>query len=553
MGSVFGDADKSKSLLNVGDGLLDNIFGNDRSSILEKLIGMTGVKKAGGSMLFKLLAPIVMNKLAGMVFKNGWGAKKLSAYLGDQKSNIAGMLPGLGSMFAFADTSNSSSQASSYTEDKRDSDNGGGGWWKWLLPLLLIGALLWFLSKKGCNDGDRKMDNTEMTSPDHANTNYNVYNINDTGDVVDGDGNIVYRNGAYSLSADGDLVGDDGKSLIPEKYLPKTLLDKLKAFLGKFSGKKLRLDAYGNLVDTKGNVLFKKGDYSIKDGFYYDNDGNKLGRIWKNMASKMGDASDAMNEKGAIATDHANANYKKYGVNKAGDVVDADGNVVYSGGSYGLDAKGNLVDDTGKMLIPGTYIPMSFLDKLKAYLGKHSGQKLSLDAGGNLIDANGKVLYKKGSYVERDGFYYDNDGNKLGKIWAKIAKAIGDVAGKTLESMKNLFAEMVTKKEGAKPYYSLSDISFNKDDHRINNFSKAEVEGLAAALKENENGKIEVQVHTNDGATSKENKKLSKVRAEVVHNMLVTLGVKNSQISFKGMGDEVADKASKDKVEIVVK
>ena len=44
----------------------------------------------------------------------------------------------------------------------------------------------------------------------------------------------------------------------------------------------------------------------------------------------------------------------------------------------------------------------------------------------------------------------------------------------------------------------------------------------------------------------------SKKKAEVVHDMLVTLGVSDNQISFKGMGDGDATKAAAGKVEIMV-
>lgn len=94
--------------------------------------------------------------------------------------------------------------------------------------------------------------------------------------------------------------------------------------------------------------------------------------------------------------------------------------------------------------------------------------------------------------------------------------------------------------------YSLQKITFNNENHRITNFSKNEVEGLAAALKAHPDSKIQVQVHTKDGGD------VSKKRAEVVHDMLVTLGVKDGQISYKGMGDKDAAKAAAGKVEIMV-
>ncbi len=77
--------------------------------------------------------------------------------------------------------------------------------------------------------------------------------------------------------------------------------------------------------------------------------------------------------------------------------------------------------------------------------------------------------------------------------------------------------------------------------------------GLAGALKENINGKIEVQVYTNDGKSAKESSSLSDTRANVIRDMLVTLGVDEKQISAKGMGTADAEKAKYGKVDIVIK
>ena len=78
------------------------------------------------------------------------------------------------------------------------------------------------------------------------------------------------------------------------------------------------------------------------------------------------------------------------------------------------------------------------------------------------------------------------------------------------------------------------------------------MEGLARALKANEDSRIEVMVYTNDGKDDNESKELSEKRANVVHDQLVTLGVDKGQISFSGKGTEDARKAADDRVEIKV-
>jgi outer membrane protein OmpA-like peptidoglycan-associated protein len=99
----------------------------------------------------------------------------------------------------------------------------------------------------------------------------------------------------------------------------------------------------------------------------------------------------------------------------------------------------------------------------------------------------------------------------------------------------------------------LNNVKFHPENHLITNFSKSEVEGLAAALKDKENGKIEVHVFTDDADGRRANRKLSETRANVVRDMLVTLGVDPVQIKAVGKGTEDSQKAAAGNVEIVIK
>jgi outer membrane protein OmpA-like peptidoglycan-associated protein len=422
LAGILGDSSKSESFLSQGGDLLGSIFGNNQSSILETLLGVTGINKAGGSMLLKMLAPIVMNKLAGMVFNNNWSASKLSSYLGDQQSSISSLIPGMGNMLGFGSGSTTSNTVSKGTSINSESDGGGSGWLKWLLPLILGLGAIWFLTKDGCGN----------------------------------------------KAADGDAMTMEG------------------------------VDSTDMMATTGINAA----------------DSGKM------TASNNG----------------GNAEYSGLTINANGDLVDKDGNIVFGWKSYSLDGSNNIIGDDGRVLIAAASIPSGLLGQIKSYSGKYSGTKLTLDADGNLVDAAGTVVVKKGDFVEKDGFYYDKQGNKLGRIWGKIIEAIGNAAEKTVDAMKGLFSKMVKKEAGAKTNYTLTNIIFDEGDHRIKGFSKAEVEGLAAALKENADGKIVVQANASDGKNDKGNKELSSKRAQVVHDMLVTLGVNNNQISFEGLG-----------------
>lgn len=183
-----------------------------------------------------------------------------------------------------------------------------------------------------------------------------------------------------------------------------------------------------------------------------------------------------------------------------------------------------------------------------------AGMGLSVDDAGNLV-RDGKILLKKGEFSVKDGEYYGADGKKLNFL-EKVGKAVGDAgkavggavgdagkavggavagaAGKTADAFKDVFGGMFKKKKdgGAVAAYGLSDIVFDAESHKITSFSKNEVMGLASALKASPDAKVKVQVSSADGM----DKKTTKMRAQVVHDMLVTLGVADKQISAEGLG-----------------
>jgi len=198
-----------------------------------------------------------------------------------------------------------------------------------------------------------------------------------------------------------------------------------------------------------------------------------------------------------------------------------------------------------------------------------------VDAEGNLLNKKGNLVKRKGNFKLEKGFYVDNDGQPIkrnidktkAKINEKVANtkeklnnaattskdAVSNAANKTTDSVKESFNDLFnTRAVGTA--YTLSDISFDPKSHRITNMSKADVEGLAASLKEHPESRIQVQVHTADGKTKAECKEMSSMRADVVKNMLVALGVKEDQISAKGLGLTTADaaKAVANKVEVIV-
>ena len=219
-------------------------------------------------------------------------------------------------------------------------------------------------------------------------------------------------------------------------------------------------------------------------------------------------------------------------VHKGASHTHSDG-TVHKGATHGDDMSkdGMKKDMEGKAMESGSEIA--------------SRMGITVDAAGNLVDKNGKILYNKGEFSVKDGEYFDADGNKL-NLLQKISKAMGDAgkavggavsgaAEKTADAFKDVFGGMFKKKMGGEAVaaYGLSDIVFDSDSHKITSFSKNEVMGLAEALKSTPDAKIKVQVSSADGG----NKKVTKMRAQVVHDMLVTLGVADKQISAEGLGE----------------
>lgn len=366
LAGILGNADKKESFLKGGTGMLESLFGSNLPGILGKLTNIGGLSKGSSSMLMKFLAPVIMNKLAGMVSSKKMNASGLSSYLLGQKSAV-NKVSGLSSLLGFADkttsttTSRVEKRSTVTTGGSNNNNNKGGGLGllKWLLPLLALGALAWFLSQGGC--GDKKVETKKVETT--------------------------------------KVESHDGHN-------------------------------HGTTTTTT-----------------------------------------------VVADDHS-----------------------------GAHAPGHSADD------------------------------------GHRHDAPGHAATTTTTTVEKiEG--------KTGEVVSNGTKA----TTKTVEEMKTIFINMFEKKAGAKTNYTLNDIQFDKEGHKITSFTKSEVVGLANALKSNAKGKIEVQVYTNDGKDGKENSKLSKTRAELVTQMLETLGVNKKQISFKGMGSSDAAKAASDRVEIQVK
>lgn len=387
---VLGDSSKRDGFLDQGGSLLSTIFGGDKSGLIDMVLKATGLSKGKGASLLSFVAPIVMNKLAGIVMGKGMSASGLASYLSDQKDEVMGMVPGLSAMLGGTSSTVKESVAAAggaaYAKDNGGS--GGGGFIKWLLPLLVAAAAIYYFAGKGCGETTAVTEDTTTTQ---------------------------------------EVVTDVDETMEKSEANTKT------------TAQVTTTTAEGGEMTTDASAA---AGYTLADN---------------------------------------------------GDILNASGSIAHTALSYDVDADGNLIGTDGSMIAKVTDLSEAFRTKLASMLP-------------NL----------------------------------------------RLNRMKTMFSNMIVKKEGAEKTYALSNIQFKPENHMISNFSKAEVEGLAAALKENKTGQIEVQVYTADGKNAKDNSMRSDKRAQVIRDMLVTLGVGKDQIKAVGMGDTDAEKAKMGKVDIVV-
>ncbi len=207
---------------------------------------------------------------------------------------------------------------------------------------------------------------------------------------------------------------------------------------------------------------------------------------------------------------------------------------------------------------------------------KQQQKAFHVNADGDLLNNKDEVVKKAGEFKLEGGYYVDNSGEPIkrgiDKAKEKINEKVGDAKEKLSTAADNTKAAVSAAAAGLSKdnvqakfnkmfntraigtAYALHDIAFDKESHRITAMSKEEIEGMAAALKEHPESRIQVQVHTADGKNPAECKKISGLRADVVKNMLVTLGVNADQISAKGLGLTTSDaaKAVANAVEVVV-
>lgn len=140
-----GGSDNINGILNSGGGIVDMLLGKKTSGVIDFISNLSGIKSSSGASLLKMAAPFLMGLIGNQV--KGKGLSGLTDLLLGQKNYVNAALPaGVSSLMNFGN----------FEKPKIDTNisatTSSNNWMKWLLPILLGLAILYWLSTKGCGN-----------------------------------------------------------------------------------------------------------------------------------------------------------------------------------------------------------------------------------------------------------------------------------------------------------------------------------------------------------------------------------------------------------------
>ncbi len=274
MDNLFSGGEATRKATTAGEGILSGLFGNGLGSIVGKVASMAGLQRSGASSLLSMAAPILMGIVGKQVRSQGLNASGLASLLGGQKDYVKAALPsgmgdelGLGSLLGGAketvrNTANAAASAGNRAADATVATaKQGGSFLRWLLPLVLIGALALFaLRYMGCGAADTAIDGVKDT------TSSVVEGAKDAGNAVvegakDAGGAVVDGAKAVggAVAGFGSKVVDGIKSFeLPGggkvSFREGTFGDKFTSFLGVNSTKVGERFTFDNLTFNTGSA-----------------------------------------------------------------------------------------------------------------------------------------------------------------------------------------------------------------------------------------------------------------------------------------------------------
>ena len=173
LGSLVGNLATPAKLADTGNGLLSSLLGGGTPAILASTMGkFLGISEGSTRTLIGLVTPLIMGVLGREQRTSGLDANGLARMLTDQQDNIAGAMPaglarllettGLGQHIGSPPEPEMRTVEASRADDniprteslqrmagQARTSTQGASWSYLLLPLLALGALLWFLLPSG--------------------------------------------------------------------------------------------------------------------------------------------------------------------------------------------------------------------------------------------------------------------------------------------------------------------------------------------------------------------------------------------------------------------
>jgi hypothetical protein len=257
------------SFIERGSSLLTSLLGSQDSSSLSGAIGrFGGLGQTKAMSLLGMLAPLVMSLIGKQIGARGVDVGSLTGLLASQRDQIAQALPGtmsqmlesagLGSGFeqvrsAAATAASQVSRASDYRphastprpERTARGETGVPNWVYWLLPLLVLGGLLWYLLSRPLEE-----QQAQRETPPPARTQQERQT---TGQATTGQapqttvGQSVVVGGVDVKNALGDSLADvrislqgvtdagSAQAVLPKLEAAKTQIDKVSGLVGQLS------------------------------------------------------------------------------------------------------------------------------------------------------------------------------------------------------------------------------------------------------------------------------------------------------------------------------
>jgi outer membrane protein OmpA-like peptidoglycan-associated protein len=217
----FGGGD----MLSKGVDLVKGLFGAKSGGIIDTISSFAGLKSGTAGSLMGMALPVILGSLGKHSSDNNLGAGGIASLLSSGKSSWANLLPsglgnllgGLGGSAASAVSSitgGAKDVAGSVTNYSDDAVEGAKGGMKWLLPLLLLGALgflgYWLTKDGGCGKKEGASTTTGTGDASTATTGAGAATVAVPKVTVDSLTGVVN----YELGATGDVELPGGVKLV---------------------------------------------------------------------------------------------------------------------------------------------------------------------------------------------------------------------------------------------------------------------------------------------------------------------------------------------------